>query len=51
MGERCHYWSKSQDCQSPIDPEANMIQVTPRAAAYIAARGGHLTLYARTLAG
>jgi hypothetical protein len=31
------------------DREASMIHVTPRAAAYIAERGGDLTLYSQAL--
>jgi hypothetical protein len=31
--------------------ESNMIRVTSKAAAYIAERGGNLTIYSKTLSG
>jgi hypothetical protein len=49
MGELRHYWVKSLDCQSQINPETTMIHVTAKAAAYAAERGGDLTLYSQTL--
>ena len=39
------------DGTNPNEPEATMIHVTAKAAAYIAARGGDLTLYTKTLSG
>jgi hypothetical protein len=39
------------DGTNPNEPEATMIHVTAKAAAYIAARGGDLTLYSKTLSG
>jgi len=33
------------------DQEPNMIRVTSKAAAFIAERGGYLTLYSKTLSG
>jgi hypothetical protein len=49
VADRFQYRVKSCECQSQIDPETNMIHVTPRAAAHIAARGGHVTLFSRRL--
>jgi hypothetical protein len=43
--------SKIVNRKNPNEPEATMIHVTAKAAAYIAARGGDLTLYSKTLSG
>jgi hypothetical protein len=51
ISSRSNYWVKVGDCQSQREGKTAMIKVTVKAAEYIAARGGHLTLTSKILAG